>query len=132
MSMNLNGGSACSGEKALAISGVYRRFEALQNLKRQLDTLRTWAACSRNPDMRETVDWESHTNTILDEMLELSWAMSAKPAATHGDLISKASVLLEWCDEKDDDIVHALAASLCADLMNIARQEIADAQKIAG
>jgi hypothetical protein len=73
--------------------------------------------------VRAAEEWEDAREAMItptqDRMLALALQIAASRASTPFELAQKASVALDWINEKDGDISDALAASLCRDLINV-------------
>jgi hypothetical protein len=69
----------------------------------------------------DKADATASVGPLLDLLFMLAHAIADRPARTIGDIEVKALALREFCEEKSDDIVHRLAGSLAADLLDAGR-----------
>lgn len=58
---------------------------------------------------------------ITDQMLALADEAQHAQAHSFGELVDKAQILLDWCGDRSD-VTSALAASLCHDIVQLARE----------
>lgn len=63
--------------------------------------------------------FEEQTEPLLDQMYEIGWKVASIPASTIEGANAKAQILLDWCEDKRENLIEALAASLCADVQKV-------------
>ena len=64
------------------------------------------------------INIEEQKDQIQHKLYNLAWIVAAKPATTLKKLAIKASILLEQCEEDEEDLTASLTRSLCIDLIS--------------
>jgi hypothetical protein len=83
---------------------------------------RTWAELALHGSdapwsPRGQAEADALIDPLWDQLLDLAGGLAQMRAQTSADIRAKAQALKELCEEKSDDIVHRLAASLANDLL---------------
>lgn len=108
-------GESGAGHESLSLKAIWDKFRELLKLRdaayeqrRPLDMNSDWV-------VDETKFNETVLDPICDELYALAWLATNIPARTSAERRYKAEILKEFIEEREDDVLTALANSLSSD-----------------
>lgn len=97
--------------------------QAYKLLKYAHDTMAE-LSCKGSPEFlwsaRDENSREARLSPLADRLYEMAWEIAAIEASTVAGACAKGEVLLDWCEDLNENVKDGLAVSLCADLRRIA------------
>ncbi|MEQ1614246.1 MAG: hypothetical protein ABL904_15980 [Hyphomicrobiaceae bacterium] len=101
---------------AVHFAAMAKDFADVLDFRNRLHAERTRKSSGPIWPAADETRWQSEFDQSSDRLLALAKDLAHTAASSLGDVRLKAMAVRELVEEDSDDVVHLLAASLCADL----------------